>query len=162
MSTFDRAFDLVIGAEGGYVNDPRDPGGETKYGISKRAYPALNIKHLTRDDAKEIYRKDYWNRLSGDSLPQPLALTLFDFAVNSGIGTAVKHLQELLDLKVDGWFGPKTLVAVQDLDKTGVNALVTAINDKRLQLYVRLSNSPTQRRFLLGWLRRLMALQREL
>jgi lysozyme family protein len=162
MANFDPVFEFLMKYEGGYVHDPFDHGGETKYGISSRSYPAVDIKHLTRDAAKEIYRNDFWNRLSGDLLPQPLALTLFDFAVNSGLATVVKQLQELLDLKVDGWFGPKTLAAAQGLDKTGINALVNTINDKRLQLYVRLSSSPTQRRFLLGWLRRLMALQRDL
>ena len=84
MSFFDAAFLLVVGEEGGYVNDPRDPGGETKYGISKRAYPALDIANLTLDQAKAIYRKDYWDALELGTKPWSIALLQFDAAVNQG------------------------------------------------------------------------------
>ena len=85
---FDLAFSLVIGHEGGYVNDPRDPGGETKFGISKKSYPNLNIRLLTLADAKRIYLRDYWNRLQLDRLPDAVRFDLFDAAVNSGLTTA--------------------------------------------------------------------------
>jgi lysozyme family protein len=88
MSFFDQAFALVIGAEGGYVCDPRDPGGETKYGISRRAYPSLNIQSLTLDDAKAIYRRDYWAPLGLDTKPWGTALLHFDASVNQGQGYA--------------------------------------------------------------------------
>jgi lysozyme family protein len=84
MSNFDAAFLLVVGAEGGYVNNSIDPGGETKYGISRRAYPDLNIAALTIDDAKEIYRRDYWAPLGLDAKPWGTALLKFDAAVNQG------------------------------------------------------------------------------
>lgn len=84
VDRFDMAFALVIGAEGGYVNDPNDPGGETKYGISKRAYPNLNIPALTIEQAKEIYRRDYWIPLDCDILPAPMDLYVFDAGVNMG------------------------------------------------------------------------------
>lgn len=89
---FDVAFDRVISAEGGYVNNPADPGGETQWGISKRAYPNVDIKALTRDDAKAIYRRDYWDALSLDAWPFAEAFQLFDFAVNSGVGAIKKIL----------------------------------------------------------------------
>ncbi len=87
---FDLAFDRLLGSEGGYVDDPSDPGGETNWGISKRAYPGVNVKALTRADAKLIYRQDFWNRIHADELDDGVAFQTFDFAVNSGIETAVR------------------------------------------------------------------------
>lgn len=87
---FDRAVDFVLKHEGGYVNDPRDPGGETKYGISKRAYPMLNIKDLSVEDAKLIYEKDYWLKAGCDKLEWPLCLVHFDTAVNMGLHRAAE------------------------------------------------------------------------
>ena len=82
---FDLAFDRLIGHEGGYVNDPDDPGGETKWGISKRSYPHLDIAALTREEAREIYLRDFWSRINADRLPFSIAYQLLDFAINSGI-----------------------------------------------------------------------------
>ena len=89
---FERCFVFVLRHEGGYVNDPRDPGGETKYGISKRAYPLLNIKNLSIEDAKMIYRKDYWDRAGCGTLEWPMCLVHFDACVNLGVSraTAIK------------------------------------------------------------------------
>lgn len=84
MSFFDAAFAIVVGLEGGYVNDPLDPGGETKYGISKRAFPDLDIKDLTVDQAKAIYRKKYWDFCACDGMSFERALCVFDTAVNQG------------------------------------------------------------------------------
>ncbi|MBI5236243.1 MAG: hypothetical protein HY886_08345 [Deltaproteobacteria bacterium] len=86
---FDRAIAFVLKWEGGYVNDPRDPGGETKYGISKRAYPMLNIKDLELEDAKTIYKKDYWLKAGCGKLEWPLSLVHFDTAVNMGHSRAM-------------------------------------------------------------------------
>jgi lysozyme family protein len=91
---FDKAFEIVVGLEGGYVNHPLDPGGETKFGISKRAYPHLNIKTLTLEKAKSIYKKDYWDAAECSLLEPALALLYFDFAVNSGVGAARQMLKE--------------------------------------------------------------------
>ena len=88
MSNFEAAFEIVVGVEGGYVNDPDDPGGETKYGISKRMYPSLDIANLTREQAQSIYLQDYWNRCKCDTLSWEWALCLFDCAVNQGPGAA--------------------------------------------------------------------------
>lgn len=84
MSYFDQAFGIIIGIEAGYVNDPKDPGGETKYGISKRRYPAEDIPNLTLDRAKFLYQRDYWNPHHCDALPWTEALLVFDTAVNGG------------------------------------------------------------------------------
>lgn len=91
--TFDLAFDRLISNEGGYINVAGDPGGETKYGISKRSYLNIDIKNLTRDQAKEIYRTDFWMRGQIDQLDPAIAFQVFDVAVNSGIETAVRMLQ---------------------------------------------------------------------
>ena len=88
MSYFDAAFEIVVGIEGGYVNDPNDAGGETKYGISKRAYPNVDIKQLTLDEAKAIYLRDYWTHCACDTMPWERALCVFDCAVNQGAGAA--------------------------------------------------------------------------
>lgn len=108
---WDSAFDITIGFEGGYVNDPNDAGGETKYGISKRAYPNLDIKNLTIEQAKEIYHRDYWERCKCDFIPDALSIALFDFAVNSGVKRAVRYLQRALDITVDGVIGNQTIGA---------------------------------------------------
>lgn len=84
--SFERAFELVIGHEGGYVNDPQDPGGETKFGISKRAYPTLDIKGLTIEQAREIYLRDYWFGAGCDKVADDaMAILMFDCAVNQGV-----------------------------------------------------------------------------
>ena len=88
--SFDKAFAFVIGAEGKLTDDPKDPGGLTKYGISHRAYPTVDIRNLTLDDAKAIYRLDYWDKCDCDNLPYPLDVVAFDTAVNMGVSVAKK------------------------------------------------------------------------
>jgi len=85
MSTFDTALAHVLKWEGGYSSDPNDPGGETNFGISKRAHPNEDIKNLTVERAGQIYRLEYWNRIGADNLPAALALMAFDGAVNQGV-----------------------------------------------------------------------------
>lgn len=109
---FDKAFEIIIGHEGGYVNDHRDPGGETKYGISKRAYPAVDIYNLTLDHAKLIYKRDYWDAVDAESIPGVARLMVFDCAVNCGVTTAKKLLQRAVGTKDDGIIGPKTRAAI--------------------------------------------------
>ncbi len=109
---FDLAFDRVMGHEGGYVNHPMDPGGETNWGISKRSYPQLNIRALTRAEAKEIYRRDFWQAIHADEMPGSVAFQAFEFAVNSGIGTAIRKLQRAVGAADDGYWGPMSQRAV--------------------------------------------------
>lgn len=96
---FDKAFDFVLLWEGNYSNDANDPGGETKYGISKRAYPNLEIKELTVADAKEIYKTDYWQKCGCDNLEYPIDIIVFDTAVNMGVGRAKIILEKSSDWK---------------------------------------------------------------
>ena len=91
---FDIAFERVIGHEGGYVDDPNDPGGETKFGVSKRSYPDVDIASLTVEDAKAIYRRDYWERAGCHKLPGRVAFQVFDCAINSGVETALRLLKQ--------------------------------------------------------------------
>lgn len=85
---FEKAFEIIVGLEGGYVNDPNDPGKETKFGISKRSYPDLDIKNLTLDRAREIYLQDYWKKAGCDALPFQYGCLVFDCAVNQGVSVA--------------------------------------------------------------------------
>jgi lysozyme family protein len=91
---FEQAFERLVGFEGGYVADRRDPGGETKWGISKRAFPDVDIAGLTRAAAAAIYRRSYWDAVQADRLPEALRYAVFDAAVNSGVGQAVRWLQQ--------------------------------------------------------------------
>lgn len=108
---WETAFEVTIGFEGGYVYNPHDKGGETKYGISKKSYPFLDIKNLTKEQAKEIYKRDYWDRCKCDFIPDALAIALFDFAVNSGVNRAVRYLQRSVGVTVDGVIGNQTIGA---------------------------------------------------
>lgn len=112
MSGFDTLIERVLKHEGGYVNDPDDPGGETQWGISKRSYPNVDIRALTRDGAKEIYRVDFWQRVHGDEMPAAVAYQALDFAVNSGIETAIRKLQLAAGAADDGHWGPVTRAAI--------------------------------------------------
>jgi len=149
---FETAFNLVIQKEGGYVNDPYDRGGETKYGISKRSYPYLDIKNLTLQQAKEIYYRDYWIPSKAYLLPPQLAIMHFDTAVNTGIKTANKILQKALNrqgfnLVVDGIIGPKTLSAVKNAN---LSKLLADYTIERNRYYLKLGNQ----RYIRGWLNR--------
>jgi lysozyme family protein len=123
---FNTAFDRLISNEGGYVNDPQDPGGETNWGICKRSYPDVDIKNLTRDGAKAIYLRDFWQRGQMDKLPSSVAFQAFDFAVNSSIETALRKLQKAVGVADDGHIGPVTLAAIQAMHPAKVIMLYVA------------------------------------
>ncbi len=91
--SFEVAFEFLLKWEGGYSDNPKDPGGTTKYGISQRAYPELNIKALTKKQAKEIYKRDYWLKAKCDELPFPIDMIVFDTAVNCGVRKAIQILE---------------------------------------------------------------------
>ena len=117
LTTFDEIIDLTLEHEGGYVHDPSDLGGETNFGIAKRFYPDVDIKNLTKEGAKEIYKKDYWDKNKIDDVSDNLKHIYFDMCVNQGRRTAVKILQSAINgkggkISVDGGFGPGTKAAV--------------------------------------------------
>ena len=152
------AFDLAVGfvlktrIEGGYVNDPRDPGGETNFGISKRSYPKVNIRDLTRDEAIAIYRRDYWEGADCDKLPAKIGIALFDGAVNQGVGTSKKLLQSAAGVMADGNIGPKTLAAIRSAD---VEELLTQFLAHRMRRYAFTANAAT---YMRGWSNRILYL----
>jgi lysozyme family protein len=148
--TFDQAVEIILSKEGGYVNDPKDSGGETNMGISKRSYPSVDIKNLTKDQAKRIYYKDFWQKIKADELPPKVRLNVFDFAVNAGIGTAIKTLQNAAGVNADGIIGSQTIKAAQK-----VSARNYAV--ARLRYYTGLAKRrPKDMAFLDGWLIRTM------
>jgi len=146
---FNEAFERVIGAEGGYVNDSRDSGGETKYGISKRAYPGEDIAGMTLERARELYRRDYWSPAGCDAVPDGVKFDLFDMAVNSGVKTAIRTLQRAVGTEPDGVLGPVTLQAIQSMHAA---RLVARFNGHRLQFMSSLSTWPA---FGRGWANRI-------
>lgn len=153
---FDLAVSFVLAdhIEGGYVNDARDPGGETNFGISKRAYPKKDIAKLTRDDAIAIYRRDYWEAAHCDEMPPKVAIAVFDCAVNQGVGAAIKLLQRAARVGVDGQFGPQTAGAVGRADE---DALVLDFLSWRLKRYAFTANAQT---YMRGWALRQLHLLR--
>lgn len=149
--TFDEAFEKLLGHEGGYVDNRADPGGETKFGISKRAYPAEDIRNLTLDRAKLLYFRDYWGPAGCDALPPAMRLQVFDMAVNSGVRAAIRALQKAAGENVDGVLGPLTLLAVQSMPAP---RLVARFNGARLALMADATQWPS---FGRGWARRIAA-----
>lgn len=145
----DTIINWIIEVEGNYVNDLNDPGGETKYGISKRSYPEINIQALTKHMAKVIYKTDYWDQIRGDDLPTGLDLLLMDTAINCGINTAVVILQRTIRTKQDGIFGPKTM---KKLQTTHLSETIAEITAQRSIYYASIDNFD---HFGLGWMRRL-------
>lgn len=108
---FDLAFDYLMRVEGGLTNDVRDKGGMTKFGISQRAFPNLKIVEITKEQAKEIYKKHYWDKCHCDELPPSFDIAVFDAAVNQGTKRAVLTLQKALGVTADGIIGEKTIAA---------------------------------------------------
>lgn len=156
----------VFDAEGGYGNDPDDRGGETKYGISKRQYPALDIANLTREDAESIYSRDYWQAIQGDQLPASIALAMFDAAVLQGPQTAVHMLQLTLgklgydEVRADGVIGPITLHSAQQAERRNREELLTTLLSFRgLRMFHDAEQNVKQRKFVRGWLARLFRLE---
>jgi len=152
-SNFEKSLDAVLLHEGGYVNDPRDSGGETNMGISRRSYPQENIKGMTRKRAGEIYRRDYWNSVRGDELPSGLDYVMFDAAAHSGPSRAIKWLQAAAGVPQDGVFGAVTQTAVAKHDP---GDLVRKVCANRLAFMRRLGTWPV---YGVGWARRVDGVQ---
>lgn len=159
IAGFDAAFEHVLGLEGGYVNHPKDPGGETNWGITHWTLEAAKergivprettVRGLTNEQAKVIYRVMYWDEAGCDKLPFPLAVFVFDAAVNQGHIPAIRVLQEALGVRSDGILGPVTLAAARATDKLEAASIYMA---HRALRYTRTRNFET---FGLGWLKRL-------
>jgi|TARA_Y100001970_G_C13843548_1_gene655670 lysozyme family protein len=150
---FDDIIEVVLHHEGGYVNDPKDPGGETNFGIAKRSHPDVDIKNLTEEGAKEIYKEHYWDRNKVEDLPENLRHIYFDMCVNQGRSRAVRIMQRAANakganLKVDGGMGPKTIAAMDGVELDRVRAY-------RVKYYADLvTRKPDLEKFYFGWFRR--------
>ena len=153
---FERALAIVLRHEGGFVNHPNDPGGMTNNGITKKVYDAYMGKVTTEQEMRdmpenhvaEIYKKQYWDRVNADNLASGLDLSVFDWAVNSGCGRAVKALQKCVGVKQDGGLGPITLKSVNEHD---AEELIEMMSVERETFYRKLK---TFEHFGKGWLRR--------
>lgn len=149
---FEKAMKFVREAEGGYYNHPNDPGGETMYGITKRDYPDLDIKNLSREKADDIFFNDYWIPSVAEKLPEPVYISYFDSAVNTGRKQANKFLQRALGVSADGVVGPITLKAIEKAD---TKDLAYKIIEQRQAFYDMLAkNKPKLKVFLKGWTNR--------
>lgn len=146
---YETAVDRVLKHEGGYVFNARDPGGETKFGISKRSYPDVDIRALTLDDAKAIYHRDFWLPC-GQGLDNELKYQVFDAAVNHGIGNAVRMLQRAVGVVDDGWWGENSQRAYTNMQKTDVAMRFLA---ERLEFMRKLKTFQT---FGAGWCGRIV------
>lgn len=171
MNAFDTALEFTLKIEtggdpnGGYNDRPTDRGGPTKWGISQRAYPQLNIKDLTRSDAREIYFLDYWEVARCDQFDDAVAIAHFDCAVNSGPGNAAKILQRAVDADDDGVIGAATVARVTILNRErGAVALAALLIEERARFLVNNSDEPEKPRELAnlknleGWVVRLVRL----
>jgi lysozyme family protein len=137
----------------GYVNDPDDAGGETKFGVAKNANMDLDITALKWEAAKRVYYKRYW--LAGDcqEMPSRLAVLHFDGCVNHGVGRASRFLQTAAGAKADGDIGPNSIRAILSKDEI---ELCNSVCDQRAAFYQRIvDNKASQAKFLRGWLRRI-------
>lgn len=162
-SNYQRALSLVLQSEGGYVNNPKDPGGPTNLGVTLatlrayrgRAVNVNDVKALTRTEAGEVYRANYWNKVKGDNLPSGVDYAAFDLAVNSGPGTAAKFLQRCLRVTDDGNIGPLTLNAAST---ASARDLVNALCDRRMAY---LQSLGSYGEFGKGWKARVASVRKE-
>ena len=184
-NAFETALAFTLAQEGGYADNPRDPGGRTNHGISDRRDGALDgqadldgdgrgdvpIRQLTAAQAGQVYRRDYWDALDLDSLPPSIATAVFDAAVNCGPRRAVIQLQAAINslgaepaLAPDGALGPRTRAAARRLEALSLTeALAANALLERLEHYSGLcERDPERRPFLRGWLRRVLALRQVL
>jgi len=153
-NAFKKAVNHLLENEGGYSNDPDDPGGETNFGICRRQYPDLDIKNLTKEKAVEIYYEDYWSAHEIDLYPRGLQEIIFDMTVNFGSRGGVKVVQEAANnknshqIKVDGLLGPETLRAVKSLEVDRIKAF-------RVLRFAKICiSNPDMYKYWYGWFRR--------
>lgn len=159
-NNYQSSLEMILHHEGGYVNHPKDPGGMTNMGVTKRVYESWvgkevdeeTMKGLTVDDVAPIYKKNYWDRVKGDDLPSGLDLCVFDFGVNAGTGRAAKYLQNLIGATADGAIGPGTLGKLNDyMAENHINLVIEQYQKARQSYYESLSTFET---FGKGWTRR--------
>jgi len=145
---FDKVMGYILQSEGGFVNDPRDPGGITNHGVTKKVWDDYvgretteqEMRDLTEDDVKPLYKKNYWNVVGGDSLPDGVDYAVMDYAVNSGTSRAIRALQTALGLDADGVIGPLTLKSASEAN---AKDLAEKICEERLAFMKQAKNPKT-------------------
>jgi len=165
-SRFNQSLAFTLQEEGGFTDNPADPGGATNKGITQRVYDAYrqrlglylrSVQLITDDEVNDIYDQEYWMPLSCDLLPAPVDLVVFDFAVNAGDTRSEDTLQKVLGVQVTGKVDPDTLQAVGGIDP---NQLAQQLLDAREAFYTNLANErPALGEFLHGWLNRVQSLR---
>ena len=149
---FDECLKMLLHHEGGYVNHPSDPGGETNLGVTKKVYQewggTKDMKDLTVEDVAPIYKKNYWNRCKCDDLESGVDWVVFDWAVNSGTGRSAKAIQKICGASQDGAIGPKTLALIS---KQNTEYVIEEFGKIRQDFYESLKTFDT---FGKGWTRR--------
>lgn len=157
-AAFQRAVAFVIDQLEGGGREVTDSGGLTRWGISQRAYPQLDIHTLSRERAEALYARDYWAPLRAGEIPAPLALCLFDAGVNQGVHTATILLQEVLGVGTDGTIGPKTVAAAR---QSGPETIVRFL-ERRLHRYELIARTrPFHITYLAGWRSRVLRVAME-
>ena len=155
-NNWQKSFELMLKSEGGYVNNPLDPGGRTNLGVTQatwenwvgRASDEPEMRSLTPNKVEPLYKQRYWDAVRGDDLPVGLDYLVFDFAVNAGPGRAIKVMQSAVGVTPDGGFGPLTMAAVKAIDPI---ELINKFSQAKEDFYRSLSQFPT---FGKGWLNR--------
>tara|TARA_R110002020_G_scaffold385247_1_gene596198 strand:+ start:31 stop:549 length:519 start_codon:yes stop_codon:yes gene_type:complete len=155
-NNYDHCLEMLLEHEGGFVNHPKDPGGITNLGITKKVYEdwvghsvsKQDMENLTRKDVAPIYKKNYWDRGRCDDLPSGVDWSVFDWGVNSGMSRAAKALQRIVAVKADGGIGPMTLQAVANFKP---EILINKMHSNRQNFYEKLQ---TFEAFGRGWTRR--------
>ena len=150
---WDKCFDLVIVNEGGYVDNPADPGGATNLGCTKAVWQEYvgyevtkqDIKELTKEDVKPLYKKRYWDAIHGDALPSGLDYCIFDAAINSGVSRSSKWIQEIVGVPADGAIGNNTMAAITQINPV---TMINEFSEKRLAFLQSLKTWPM---FGKGW-----------
>ena len=153
---FEQCMGWLLEHEGGYVNHPNDPGGETNLGVTRAVYEQYagrqvmdgEMEGLTHDDVYPIYKENYWDRVRGDDLPSGVDLSVFDWGVNSGTSRSAKALQRIAGVEQDGGIGPMTLQAVLEIEPAEI---IEQMHHMRDSFYRSLSTFDT---FGRGWIRR--------
>ena len=156
ISNWQKSFELMLKSEGGYVNNPADPGGMTNLGVTKatwenwvgRESDEAEMRGLTPEKVEPLYKKKYWDAVRGDELPAGISYLCFDFAVNAGVGRSIKTLQTAVGVTPDGGFGPMTMAAVQAIDPV---ELIEKFSQAKEDFYRSLGTFAT---FGKGWLNR--------
>lgn len=160
FNNFDKCLVIVLNHEGGYVNHPRDPGGMTNLGVTKRVYEKWigrsvterEMRRLTKNDVEPIYEYRYWRKVLGDELPAGLDLVVFDFGVNAGWRRSARTLQAMVGAKTDGYIGPATLKAIKEYNRThSIGCMIEEFGAMRLDYYKSLKHWDV---FGRGWARR--------